>query len=513
MVDSIIWNEALSYAMSFYERLVKTMKHKKKVAVVAILCFILMINRVTTYSVYATSNNNETSSSEAEEIETKKSKKKDWPQGPEIVSESAVVMDADTGLVLYDKNGTETNYPASITKILTALVAIENGNMSDIVKFSKEAVFSIEKGSSSCAIDWDEELSLEDCLYGLLLESGNDAANGIAEHVGGTIPKFIDMMNAKAQELGCENSHFGNPHGLSQDDHYTCAYDMALISRAAIRNSEFAKITGTRRHIVEPTNKQKETRYWLNHHKFVNKERPYEGCIGGKTGYTQKSRNTLVTFAKRNNMTLVCVVMNTNADAQYKDTANLLDYGFENFMIHQIETSDVSKLLEEGAFFNQYNTVLSEESPFLFASEDTSVMLPIDVDLSEVNRTITYYSLDKIPKTDSKIIEIGTIHYEYAGKDVGGGKILLNTQESKLPTVIHKGIEMSKESEEEKVEKMREVTSSKGESEERRNLKPIIAIILGGSILLIALGYYFIVERPRKKRRRAYLERRRRRSL
>lgn len=504
--------------MLFYERLVKNVKHKKRTVLSAILCFVLMINGAIAKKVQATNIENEEIESGIEveiPLEEKVNGKNDWSDGPDVIAGSAVVMDVDTGLVLYEKNSTETNYPASITKILTALVAIENASLSDTVTFSKEAVFSIERGSSSCAIDWGEELSLEDCLYGLLLESGNDAANGIAEHVGGTIADFVDMMNQKVSELGCVNSHFGNAHGLSQDDHYTCAYDMALISRAAIRNSQFAKITGTRRHVVEPTNKQEETRYWLNHHKFVNKEKQYDGCIGGKTGYTQKSKNTLVTFAKRGDMTLVCVVMNDNADGQYTDTAKLLDYGFDNFTIYHMEEAESSKLLEEKVFFSQYSTVLNEENPLLFASEDTYVILPNDVKLDQVKRSITYHSAEQMKDTAAQIQEIGTICYEYGNQVVGEGKILMNLTESRLPATIHETMHDTASASTDSKKETEESTSSKEDvtiPKEKKNLKPVIAAIIAILVVAVISLYYVVVERPRKRRRKAYLERRRRRN-
>lgn len=482
------------------------MKHKKRKIVTTVLCFILMINSF--------SGKVQASPEKDSENVNQVADTGDWPEGPSITAGAAVVMDVETGLVLYEKNSTEKNYPASITKILTSLVAIENSSLSDTVLFSKNAVFSIEKGSSSCAIDWGEELSMEDCLYGILLESGNDVSNAVAEHVGGTIDDFVEMMNTKSKELGCVNSHFANPHGLSDDAHYTCAYDMALISRAAIKNSTFATITGTRRHIVEPTNKQPETRYWLNHHYFVNKKLEYDGCIGGKTGYTYKSKYTLVTFAKRGDMTLVCVIMNEeNAANQYTETANLLDFGFENFSIYHMSDAEHSELLQNSIFFNQYNSVLSEQTPLLSVSEDAYVILPNGVDLSMTQREVNYY--DRGDEEEASFLkEIGTVTYQYANRIIGQGKVMLDLTESQLPITIHKAIEIkegTRDDSETSISSVNQdaanITEFSGK-EDKPNLKPIIAIVIAGTVIILLLIYYFTVERPRRRRRKAYLEHR-----
>lgn len=161
-----------------------------------------------------------------------------WPGGPQIEAEAAVVMDADTGAFLYSKNMDRKEYPASITKIMTALVAIESGKLDSKIRFSENAVYNLEEGSSHVGIQVGEVLSMRRALYGLMLESANDVANGIAETVGGSISGFADLMNAKAAELGCVNTHFTNPHGLQNEEHYTCARDMALITQAAPEASD-----------------------------------------------------------------------------------------------------------------------------------------------------------------------------------------------------------------------------------------------------------------------------------
>ena len=179
-------------------------------------------------------------------------------------------MDANSGEILYEKNINSKRYPASITKIMTTLVAIENCNsLYDTITYSQNAIDSIEPGSSQIYIEPGERLSVEDSLYAIMLESANEACNGVAEHIGGSIEGFVDMMNEKAKEIGCKNTHFMNPNGLHHDDHYVSAYDMALITKAALENEIFQKISSTVSYTVPVTNKCKTQRFLWNHHKMV----------------------------------------------------------------------------------------------------------------------------------------------------------------------------------------------------------------------------------------------------
>ena len=249
---------------------------------------------------------------------------------PDLLSQSAIVVDMSTGYTLVEKNIKDKLYPASITKIMTAILTLENAQMDDVVTFSYEAVFTVEAGSSAAYVDVDEQLTVEQCLYGLMLISGNDLANGLAEHVGGTMTNFANMMTDKAEEIGCLNTNFTNAHGLHDDNHYTTVYDMALIGKYAYDNCEaFKTFCSTGYYECQPTNKQPEIRYWRNNNRLINeyKDEYYEDCIGGKTGYTDKAGGTLVTYANINGRTLMCVVMKSaNSLSAYADTTNLYDY-------------------------------------------------------------------------------------------------------------------------------------------------------------------------------------------
>ena len=164
---------------------------------------------------------------------------------PDIVAESAVVMDAGTGTVFMEKKPAQKEYPASITKVMTALLAVENCNMSDIITYSNAAVNGIEAGSSTAGINVGAKLTVEDSLYALMLVSANEAAAAIAEHISGSTTEFAKLMTKRAKELGCKNTQFKNPHGLPDEEHYTTAYDMGLILKEAMKHPEFRKIAGT----------------------------------------------------------------------------------------------------------------------------------------------------------------------------------------------------------------------------------------------------------------------------
>ena len=249
---------------------------------------------------------------------------------PDILAESAIVVDMKTGYTLLEKNIYDKHYPASITKIMTAILTLEQAALEETVTFSEEAVFSIESGSSAAYVDVGEQLTVEQCLYGLMLISGNDLANGLAEHVGGSMENFAVMMTDKAKSLGCINTNFTNAHGLHDENHYTCAYDMALIAKYAYENLEmFRTLCSTGYYECPPTNKQEEVRLWRNTNKLINEaqEQYYLDVIGGKTGYTNQAGGTLVTFANINGRMLLSVVMKTtNSAAAYGDTTAWYEY-------------------------------------------------------------------------------------------------------------------------------------------------------------------------------------------
>lgn len=251
-------------------------------------------------------------------------------EGPDVYAEGYCVMDADTGEIIIHKNMDEQFYPASITKVLTALVTLEHcDNLDDIITFSDWAVNSCSANSSTMPPKGmvGEQMTVRDVMYGMMLSSGNECANALAEYVAGDINTFAEMMNAKAKELGAVNSHFVNAHGLHDPDHYTTPHDMALIYQAALKNPTFREIDSTATYTIPATN-MTGARALSMGHKMVNGQIQFEGVFAGKTGNTAEAGRTLLTAAERDGHTLISVVMKSNNDKFYLDTEILLEYGF-----------------------------------------------------------------------------------------------------------------------------------------------------------------------------------------
>lgn len=242
----------------------------------------------------------------------------------EVSAKSAILMEQDSGRILYEKDAYEKRKIASITKIMTAIIAIESGKLKEKVKIKKKHT-NIE--GSSIYLEKGETITLEDLVYGLMLRSGNDAAVAIADHVGGSVEGFVFLMNEKAKQLGMEDTHFANPHGLDDsDNHYSTAYDMAILTQYAMKNKTFQKIFGTKFYKSNSMNEEK-VRYWKNKHKLVTSM--YKYATGGKTGYTKKARRTLVTTAEKKGMSLIAVTLDAPND--WNDHIRMFEYAFENF--------------------------------------------------------------------------------------------------------------------------------------------------------------------------------------
>lgn len=269
----------------------------------------------------------------------------DGVKQPELISESGVLMDAATGQVLWEKNMHDQKFPASITKIMTVLLAVENLKMDDTITMSEEAVHSVSRDSSHIALTTDETITVEDAVCAALLMSANDACNGIAEKVSGSIEKFAAAMTEKAKETGALGTNFNNANGLKDEKHYTTAYDMAMITRYAIQNETFRKYFGMSQYIMPANNKQSEERIFNNQHSMITDPKfKYEGIVGGKAGYTTAALYTLVTVAERDGRTLIAVVMRSpKLNDKYADTKALLDYGFQNFSLMEFSPEDVNK--------------------------------------------------------------------------------------------------------------------------------------------------------------------------
>lgn len=368
-----------------------------------------------------------------------------WPKGPSensLTSSSAVLMDADTGLILYNKNMTDKHYPASITKIMTTLLAIENCSLEDTVTFTSDEVLNLEYGASNIDTQVGEKLTIEQCLYAIMLASANEVCNGVADFISGDTKNFGELMTARANALGCVNTNFTNPNGLHSDDHYTCAYDMALISQEALKNETFRKVANTASTYLDKTNKY-DARSLVNHHNMINAYSTsvflYDDCIGGKTGYTSAAQSTLVTFAKRDGMTLICVVMEggsakTDINSNiYTDTISLLEFGFQNYQAHQL-SSDIQNTTDkaESPFFTIFDSILDFDISPLQTSNNGTVVLPAGISISDANQKVVFYDTGESIEENA----IGTVTYEYGNKTVGTTSIYFNpdTLENHLAT-------------------------------------------------------------------------------
>jgi D-alanyl-D-alanine carboxypeptidase len=396
-----------------------------------------------------------------------------WPDMPTVEAPSICVMEISTGTILYERNMDEENYPASITKIMTALLALENCSLDETVVFSKEAVYGNEGDTSHISRDVDEEMTMEECLYGMMLESANECAWAIGEHVAGTMDAFVEMMNAKAAELGCTNTHFNNPNGLPDEEHWTSAHDMALIAAAAYKNETFRVITGTKSYTIPATNKHTDETPLHNHHKMLY---PYHGdyaylydyCTGGKTGYTNAAGNTLVTYAQKDGMSLVCVVMQEKTPNHYTDTRTMFDYCFENFKL--LSVADYETDVDSG----------QDVQPFASIDADATVVVPADASFSDLTSEILYDSEDEYV--------LGTIRYSYADHVVGTADVLMNEVDDFDYAFTDRINEGDSESAEEDQEPQDEDVTE--ENEEKTNS---IHIELNGKTIALAVGLLVVL--------------------
>lgn len=339
-----------------------------------------------------------------------------WPDGPAVSAQAAIVMDVNSGAVLYEKNIHQILYPASTTKIMTCLLAVENSTMNEMVEFSYDAVFSVPFDGSNMGIDVGEILPMEDCLYGIMVGSANEVASAVGEHIGGSTEGFVQMMNDRAKELGCKNTNFVNANGLHDENHYTTAYDLALIARAFFSNDYLAGIANTRRVHFEPTATQPDDFYLNNKNKIINGEIKYEYYLGGKTGYTSNSRQTLVSCAEKDGVRLVCVVLKENTPDQYNDTIALFNYGFSNFQKINVSQVENKYTIENTGIFSTGQDIFGNSKSILGLDENACIMIPASGSFENVESSISYDNLQNE--------QVANINYTY--NDVFVGSVSVN---------------------------------------------------------------------------------------
>ncbi|MGL6173616.1 MAG: serine hydrolase [Cellulosilyticaceae bacterium] len=350
------------------------------------------------------------------------------PSQPQIQAESVILMDAKTGTILYEKNANKKQYPASITKLMTALLAIENLKPTDIISFSKDAIFSIERGSTHIGLDVGEQITVDQALHALLLMSANEVANGLAEKVSGSIDNFASLMTSRAKDLGAKNTQFMNPHGLPHENHYTTAYDMALITRQIYNNDYFLEIMSTPTYIIPPTNKSTESRPLSQDHPFMNKKRNSklfrEDVIGGKTGYTDIARHTLVTVARRNNIDLIVVMLKGEKSTIYQDTSTLLDYGFNSYKAMELHTPN-DTLARLPIYSIQSGKLHEVGTAKISVPETKNIIVPNDLKRRELSTDVKLPEYLEIGVKEDEVI--GSIKYIDSGKTLAESNLLISS--------------------------------------------------------------------------------------
>ena len=269
-----------------------------------------------------------------------------WPQGPDITSTAAVIMEDSTNTTLYAKNMDQVLYPGATVKVMTTLLALENTQLSDQVTMTATGVSGVTDGGANISAQIDEIFTVEQCLYAIMLASANDVALQLAEHIGGSVDGFVQMMNSRAAELGCTNTVFTNPTGLPDENQHTTAHDMALIMKAAADNESFQTIASTASYTIPATNVSGGDRVLTNNFSMLtnNNAAYYQYCTGGREGYTEASGSTLVCSAQKNGITLIAVVLQGTSGTTATEAASLLNYGFDSFNMLSLGDNDFNML-------------------------------------------------------------------------------------------------------------------------------------------------------------------------
>lgn len=337
---------------------------------------------------------------------------------PEFTADAkaAILINAETGDVLYEKNATQKAYPASTTKIMTALLVLENMQPDDTITLTEEDV-DLASGSSNAGLKEGETLTVEDLLYCLMLPSANEAANAFAREIGGSTEGFADMMNKHAKELGCVNTHFVNANGLHDENHYTCAKDLALIAQEAMKHELFATVVNTAQHRLPDTNKQQSRIILTTNHLILSRysDAYYDSAHGIKTGHTTPAGYCLVSEADENGYTYYAVVLGCDMKSgaqfagSFTETARLFDWAFDNWRLRTAAS--------KGTAITEQHVRLGKgtDSVTLVTQKDVRVLIPKNLDTDKL--TVTYNIEDEYTAPISKDSVLGTVTYSYEGKE------------------------------------------------------------------------------------------------
>lgn len=343
-----------------------------------------------------------------------------WPQGPAVSAKSAILMEANTGAILYAKNIHEKLYPASTTKILTAYIARQHSSLDEMVEYSSEAVNSINWWEdANIGIKAGEAITMEQSLYSLMVGSANECANAIGEHISGSIEAFVELMNQTAQELGCKDSHFVTTNGKHDENHYTTAYDMALIAQQYFADDLLCKMSNTSSYVIPASATLSQQLIPNSKNKLLaGKEYAYEYLVGSKTGYTDVARQSLVSCAEKDGLKLICVVMQDESPMQFTDTVDLFNYGFSNFKAVNVAENDVTYNVGASNPFMNDSNIFGNSDPILSIDKSAYLVLPADMEFEDLTSELTYDDL-----TDN---QAAIIHYSYKDQLLGSAPILFS---------------------------------------------------------------------------------------
>ena len=440
--------------------------------------------------------------------------KPDWPLDTGCQSEAGIVMDLDSGAVLFAQNIHVQEYPASITKLSTALVVVENASMDEQVTFSHDAVYNVESGSGNkLQLEEGDVLSVKDCLYVMLLQSSNQAANALAEHVGGSREAFADMMNEKAASLGCRESHFVNPSGLNDPEQLTSAYDMAQIGAAVFGNPTLLEICSTTSATLPPTINNPNGRTYSMEHKLVvtgdsSDENYYPSAVAGKTGYTSLAGQTLVTYAEQDGRRQVAVTLKSTQRTHYSDTKTILDFGFARFKNVSVAENETDYVTGEEPVTIGDETYSPSD---LYLDEKAVVTLPNDAQFSDADK----YLQTEIPASHPEGA-VARIIYTYNDRQIGVAWVY-STKAASAPVSAEDGTDNETAGSENTTDAAKTGTSSTADKE-KKPLKltkaTYIAAGAGVVVLLIAAAViWFMIQRKQEEERMRVLREKRRKRL
>lgn len=420
-----------------------------------------------------------------------------WPADTGIMAESGIIMDMDSKAVLFGQNIHVPYPPASITKLFTALVVAENCELDETVTFSYDAIYNVEAGSANkLELEEGDTLSVKDALYAMLLISCNSAANALAEHVAGSREAFAEMMNTKLKELGCEESNFANPSGLNDDNQYVSAYDMALIAAAAFQNEQVLEIASTQKHKIPATSKRPNGSDIQREHRLLRtsdtaSQYYLEGAIAGKTGYTSKAGNTLVTYAQRDGRNIVSIILKGTQPQYYLDAKTITDFGFSTFQNMPVNGNETYLQEQQQLEVNGTSYPISE----LTLDEQAVITLPKTAAFSDADRTLVT-DLPAGHPSDA----VAMLQYTYNDRNIGytyihAANLTLPDAASNDTPTFPQGLSNSGE----------DTTPAQNKDAETPSKKTGTGINWTAAIIIIAIlalatgGIYYIQTRRRKE--------------